>query len=237
MFTGLIQALGHLHFVDRDHVQIRCLEDPHPGFIADLELGDSIAVDGICLTVEAVLSTGFVAATSPETLERTTLSLPQTNQNDRIVNLEPSLRVGDKLGGHFVTGHIDGMGYVEAITADDRAWILQIRVAHAQVARYTVPKGSIAVNGISLTIATCAENGLHFQAAIIPHTFENTNLKQLHIGSPVNLEADILGKYVEKLLPYQAGKRHPNSLDNASNSSIPNLEDVDAAFLAAHGYG
>jgi riboflavin synthase len=242
MFTGLIQALGQLQFVDRTQVQVTCPQEPIPPFLQDLAIGDSVAVDGICLTVETLISRGFLADTSPETLGRTTLS---QGYGDRLVNLEPSLRVGDKLGGHFVTGHIDGVGYLEQVSAQGKAWQLVFRIPASLVAQYIVPKGSIAVNGVSLTVAACTPEGDRFEVAVIPHTFHQTNLKNLQPGSPVNLEGDILGKYVEKFLGN--GRSRDLSLDLNLDLSLDLKDDqsqvdratvnaINANFLAEHGY-
>lgn len=189
--------------------------------MTDIALGDSIAVDGICLTVETILSQGFIATASPETCDRTTLGhLTDTSR----VNLETSLRVGSKIGGHFVTGHVDGLGHLVSAAQDETAWTLIFAVDSPLVARYIVPKGSIAVNGISLTVATCSTAGDEFSVAVIPVTYQETNLQHLSAGSPVNLEGDILGKYVER---FTVGK---------SKSSQGQTDDLSLAFLAENGY-
>ena len=223
MFTGLIQGLGSIQTTTSDRLLIKT---DAPLILTDLAIGDSVAVDGICLTVETLLKDGFTATASPETLNRTTLHQYQQNQAD-YVNLETSLRVGSKLGGHFVSGHVDGVGCLVESLPTEKAWEM-IFTAPANledqwqqfIARYLVQKGSIAVNGISLTVAECDAQGTWFKAAVIPHTYSETNLTYLKPGDWVNLECDILGKYVEKLLNYP----------HASNSSIT-LE-----FLAEHGY-
>lgn len=222
MFTGLIQAVGTLFHKGDTQMYIRWETTPPasaPQSLTDVELGDSIAVDGICLTVETLLSDGFVAAVSPETLDRT--SLGQIPDGSR-VNLEPSLRVGSKIGGHFVSGHIDGQGHLEAATETDNAWKLSFTVGDPRVARYIVPKGSIAVNGISLTVADCSPSGDWFAVAVIPVTYGETTLQHLRPGQAVNLEGDMLGKYVEK---FMAGGKSPTG------------DNVSLDFLAEHGYG
>ena len=219
MFTGLIQAVGTLFHRGDTQVYLRWETHPLPAALTDVELGDSIAIDGICLTVETRLPDGFVAAVSPETLDRT--SLGQLADGSR-VNLESSLRVGSKIGGHFVTGHIDGQGHLEAAIATADSWRLSFTVGDRRVARYIVPKGSIAVNGISLTVADCSPSGDWFAAAVIPVTYRETPLQYLRPGQAVNLEGDVLGKYVEK---FMGGKGEPAVGDRLS------LE-----FLAEHGY-
>ena len=218
MFTGLIQALGKLQTLDNDRLQIGGLDVSSP-IMADISLGDSIAVDGVCLTVATILPKGFVVTASPETLERSTLGhIPP----ERPVNLESSLRVGSKIGGHFVTGHVDGQGYVGEIVKTDSAWEISFTVPRSQVARYIVPKGSIGVNGISLTVADCSASGDWFKVAVIPVTYDETNLQYLQPNDAVNLEGDILGKYVERFT------------QPASTVCQP---DISIDFLADHGYG
>jgi riboflavin synthase len=223
MFTGLIQALGTVEPLGDDRFGIACTAGDPDSILTDLAVGDSVAVDGVCLTVVEILPGGFVAAASPETLGRTTLG-----ENLRgSVNLEPSLRAGSKLGGHFVTGHVDAIGCLDSVESAGHSWEMRFVAPgedsfwYQQIAPYLVPKGSIAVNGISLTIANCDRRGRWFQVAVIPHTYESTNLRHLQPGSPVNLEADILGKYVAKFLG-----NHPGSTG-----------DITPEFLAEHGFG
>ena len=216
MFTGLIQSLGTLKYLGENQLQISCHCQP---ILQDLEIGDSIAVDGVCLTVEKILPGGFIAAASPETLQRTTLER-QLLEESR-VNLETSLRVGSKLGGHFVTGHVDGTGCLQSLVPAANSWEITFTVSDESISRYIVPKGSIAVNGVSLTVAECNSTGSQFKIAVIPHTFAETNLRYLQLGSLVNLEADILGKYVEKFLQVRSDRLTP---------------EITPAFLAEHGY-
>ena len=227
MFTGLVKSLGQVRFLDTHHVEVHCAAQPLPKFLQQLEYGESIAVNGICLTVDQIQSQGFVAVTSPETLHRTTFGLTDSEPLTW-VNLEPSLRVGDKIGGHFVTGHIDGVGYLETLEKTDQSWQLEFKLpSTSPVSRYLVSKGSIAVNGVSLTIASCDPLGTKFTVAVIPVTFAETNLRYLKPGSPVNLEGDILGKYVEKLLHLKPDPEHPEYREEKT---------IDWAFLAEQGY-
>jgi riboflavin synthase len=218
VFTGLIQGLGTIKPLTADSWQISCLIQPEM-IIQDLTYGDSVAVDGVCLTVEEILKDGFIATASPETLRRTTLGKEETQQ--RYVNLETSLRVGGKVGGHFVMGHVDGIG--QLITSEQTAtsWEMTF-VAPQEIARYIVPKGSIAINGISLTVAEYKADSSQFTVAVIPLTYDETNLSHLVAGSWVNLEGDILGKYVEKFLT--PGNNHHQQ------------EEITTAFLAENGY-
>ncbi|MEQ9552574.1 MAG: riboflavin synthase [Coleofasciculus sp. G3-WIS-01] len=232
MFTGLIQSLGTLQPLGGDRFQLTCLPDKAAVILDDLAIGDSVAVDGICLTVEEILSQGFVATASDETLSRTTLG--QRHQAATYVNLETSIRVGSKLGGHFVTGHIDGIGSLQDSVKTTNSWILCFtsptslqNLWQRHVARFLVPKGSIAVNGVSLTIAECDPHGSWFKVAVIPHSYAQTNLSYLQLGQWVNLESDILGKYVEKLLLLGDQVKSVNSLST---------DDISPEFLAEHGY-
>ena len=227
MFTGLIQAQGIIQELGRDRFKITIPPGHTHPLLDEMIMGDSVAVDGVCLTVENLLPDGFIATASPETLNRTTLG--SRGEASHYVNLEPSLKVGSKLGGHFVTGHVDGVGCVLKSIATDRAWEITFAPLKAlatvweeNIAPYIIPKGSIAINGISLTIAECDPNGSWFQCAVIPVTYQETNLSSLQEGNWVNLESDILGKYVNKLL-------HHRSSNNSDS-------EISFSFLAEHGY-
>jgi riboflavin synthase len=219
VFTGLVQTVGALTALDPTHLQITW--HPDSPVLAGLDDGDSVAVDGVCLTVETLLPQGFIATASPETLSRTTLGqLPP----GAAVNLEDSLRVGSKIGGHFVTGHVDGQGYLAGAIATATSWELRFTVPNPAVARYIVPKGSIAVNGISLTVASCSDRGDEFSVAVIPVTYAETTLQYLEPEQAVNLEGDVLGKYVEKFVQLGPLPQSPPALN------------VSMDFLAEHGY-
>lgn len=234
MFTGLVTTIGSLRLLSDQLVQVSCKTEPEK-ILSDLALGDSVAVDGVCLTVTQILSTGFVAVISPETISRTIL---RWSNGDSAVNLEPSLRVGSKLGGHFVTGHIDGVGYLESSTQTENAWEMSFQAPDPRVSRYIVPKGSIAVNGISLTVADCNATGSWFKVAVIPHTYAETNLHNLQPGSPVNLEGDVLGKYVEKFLRLQQANSEigEDAVSELETILQSDPAPIDATFLAEHGY-
>jgi riboflavin synthase len=228
MFTGLIQGLGTLQPLDSDRLKITCSPQTSGAILSDLVLGDSVAVDGVCLTVVEILPQGFVAVASPETRDRSTLG-----SSAQHVNLETSLRVGGKLGGHFVTGHVDGTGTLKSAVQTATSWEMTFHTASAQVARYIISKGSIAVNGISLTVADCNPEGSCFMVAVIPLTYAETNLQYLTSGSLVNLEGDILGKYVEKFL--RSGTSHQTG--GWESQEVPRSpETMTPTFLAEHGY-
>ena len=209
MFTGIIQSIGKLK-QEKNILEIEILDN-----FFDMEIGDSIAVDGICLTVKEIFKNKFTVDVSEETLKKTTLGL-KSNSN-QIVNLEPALRVSDRLGGHIVSGHVDGLGIVENIEKLEKSWLLSIKWINNNFSKYIVNKGSICVNGISLTIAKYEKEGEIFTIAIIPHTWHNTNLNKLNVGDSANLEADALIKYVEKLLLFNKKRKEDFSSNNISS--------------------
>ena len=210
MFTGIVQAIGKLK-KGNPLLIIEILDQPF-----DMQIGDSIAVDGICLTVKEISNNQFKVDVSEETLKKTTLG--EKSSINQIVNLEPALRISDRLGGHIVSGHIDGLGKVENIEKLEKSWLLSIKWQNKKFSKYIVEKGSICVNGISLTIANSENEGEIFTIAIIPHTWENTNLKNLSIGESVNLEGDALIKYVEKLLKFNTNIDSENFSQEISSS-------------------
>ena len=209
MFTGIIQSLGKLK-QEKNSLVIEILDKPF-----EMLIGDSIAVDGICLTVKEMTNNQFKVDVSEETLTKTTLG--EKSKINKIVNLEPALRISDRLGGHIVSGHIDGLGKVENVEKLDKSWLLSIRSRNKSFSKYIVEKGSVCVNGISLTIAKSENQGEIFTIAIIPHTWSNTNLQYLSIGDSVNLEGDALIKYVEKLLFFEKNKYVENLAEEISS--------------------
>lgn len=215
MFTGLIEDLGTLRDLRRGSES--CLLTLGSGGSLDgFVLGESIAVNGVCLTVTAFGKDFFQADVSPSTLEATTLGRLGTGA---AVNLERALRLGDRLGGHLVTGHVDGVGVIVDRRRRGNAEIYIVRPPQ-DLLRYLVPKGSVAVDGISLTIN--AVDAHTFSLTIIPHSLGRTNLQFLKPGDQVNLETDILGKYVERLLQCP----RPETGGSA----------IDLEFLAKNGY-
>ena len=190
MFTGLVADLGTVTAVDASEDGVRL------AVASRLELGegDSIAVNGVCLTATALDDGGFRADVMHETLRRS--SLGGVAEGSR-VNLELPLRAADRLGGHFVQGHVDGLGVVREVREDGFARVVEIG-APAELLRYVVEKGSIAIDGISLTVASVTDDG--FSVSLIPETLARTNLGAAAPGQPVNLEVDVLAKYVERLV-------------------------------------
>ena len=159
-----------------------------------MNLGDSVSVQGVCLTVTRLVGPVFHADVSRETLAKTTLGMLKLGAR---VNLEPSLRAGDPLGGHLVSGHVDAVGTVATMNADARSWRLQFELP-APLMRYVAPKGSICIDGVSLTVNEVS--GQRFDVNIIPHTHEVTSLGELRIGAGVNIEIDVIARYLDRLL-------------------------------------
>tara|TARA_B100000700_G_scaffold323506_1_gene427426 strand:+ start:2686 stop:3348 length:663 start_codon:yes stop_codon:yes gene_type:complete len=206
VFTGLIQAIGTIKRNSIGVVVYGC--EP----FSPLKLGDSVSVDGVCLTVSELMNNSFLANISEETLQRTNLA--DKAQKNGFVNLEPALRLTDRLGGHIVSGHIDGIGEVLSIDNLKNSWNLKVSWDDLNFCRYMCDKASISLNGISLTIAEIHKDGCEFSVAVIPHTWSNTCLKFLSIGEKVNLEVDLMAKYAEKLL-----KKNKNFNDSNSNQN------------------
>ena len=192
IFTGLVQDLGKVTVVDStdDGVTLG-VRTRLAGEIAE---GDSVAVDGVCLTATAIAHDHFHAEVMHETLRRSSLSAAAQGSD---VNVELALRASDRLGGHFVQGHVDGLGAVRDVREDGFARVVTI-AAPAELLRYVVAKGSIAVNGVSLTVVDVGEDW--FTVSLIPETLERTTLGNAAPGDPVNLEVDVVAKYVEKLV-------------------------------------
>jgi len=189
MFTGIVREVGDVDSFDGSRLVLVA-----PQTAAGAGVGDSVSVAGVCLTVVEQEARTLAFDVVPETLARSTLGRLEPGG---VINLEPSLRVGDQVGGHIVQGHVDAVGRIRSVTAEGdgrRVWV----DAPGPVVPYCVEKGSIAVDGVSLTVATLDDEG--FEVALIPHTLEATTLGRLEPGDEVNLEADVLGKVVERLL-------------------------------------
>lgn len=191
MFTGIIAAVGTVREVKPTAGGVRVTIDAAAFDLAGVRNGDSIAVDGVCLTAVELQSPGFEADVSQETLNCTTGFAVGAR-----VNLEKSLRLADPLGGHLVSGHVDGVGTVTRFEASGENRLLAV-AAPRELAKYIARKGSVAVNGVSLTVN--AVNGSAFEINLIPHTLQATNLNGLTVGSRVNLEVDLLARYVERM--------------------------------------
>jgi riboflavin synthase len=194
MFTGLIEEVGRVDDVRVDGERARLVIEA-PVVVGDLPLGASVAVDGVCVTATDVTGTTFAVDLMRETLRVTALGHLEAG---RRVNLERAMRIGDRLGGHLVQGHVDGVGEVVGVEEVPGTRTLRVRVPEG-LARYLVVKGSLCIAGVSLTVA--AIEGDVVVVGLIPHTLAGTNLGDLRPGSPVNLEVDVVAKYVERMLP------------------------------------
>jgi riboflavin synthase len=192
VFTGIVQEQGVVVEAPPRLVLAAA------GIAADARLGDSVAVDGCCLTVTAIDGDRLSFDAVPETLRRSTLGALEPGSP---VNLEPALRAGDRMGGHLVQGHVDAVGRLESALEEGEAVNMRFAATN-DVMRYVIEKGSICVNGISLTVTAFDEQS--FSVSIIPHTLQVTNLGSLREGGRVNLESDLIGKYIERLLPAQS---------------------------------
>ena len=189
MFTGIVEEVGIVSKITNNGMTVKALR-----VLSDVKLGDSIAVNGTCLTAVSFTASEFSVDLSPETMRRTSLS--QLTEGSR-VNLERALSASDRMGGHIVQGHVDATGRITSIKPDGDSIIFRVRVPK-RLDKYIVEKGFVAVDGISLTVVKRGASS--FTLAVIPYTLENTNLAVLSEGDQVNLEADILAKYVESLL-------------------------------------
>ena len=195
MFTGLIEEVGTVRRVEARGEGLRRLEIEAPGICEDLKTGDSVNINGACQTAVDLKGGSFLVESVAETLRRTTLGELRPGSP---VNLERSLRPTDRLGGHLVLGHVDGVGTVRRLDIAAGDTVLEV-VPPAELARYLAAKGCVAVDGISLTLVEVAADGT-FAIAIIPHTLVHTNLSQVRAGARVNLEIDVVARYVERLL-------------------------------------
>ena len=198
MFTGIIQAVGHIAAIESGEQDIRLCIESGKLPLEGVSLGDSIATSGVCLTVTELTGEGYWADVSPESLSLTTLGTKGIGDS---VNLETSLTLSTPLGGHLVSGHVDGVGHVDGIIEDARFWRVRI-AAPETLARYVAMKGSICVDGTSLTVNQV--EGCHFELTIIPQTWEETVFSEYRVGSPVNLEVDVIARYLERLMQFEA---------------------------------
>ena len=197
MFTGIIQAVGHIAAIESGEQDIRLCIESGKLPLEGVSLGDSIATSGVCLTVTELTGEGYWADVSPESLSLTTLGTKGVGDP---VNLETSLTLSTPLGGHLVSGHVDGVGHVDDIIEDARFWRVRVAAPEA-LARYVAMKGSICVDGTSLTVNQV--EGCHFELTIIPQTWEETVFSEYRVGSPVNLEVDVIARYLERLMQFE----------------------------------
>jgi riboflavin synthase len=194
MFTGIIVATGRLASKLEKGGDLELGIDAAALDIERIAVGDSVSVQGVCLTVTRMAGTVFYADVSRETMAKTTLGSREAGAR---VNLEPSLRAGDPLGGHLVSGHVDAVGTLTAMVEDARSWRLEFELP-APLKRFVAPKGSICIDGVSLTVNEVS--GRRFDVNIIPHTHEVTTLGELSLGAGVNIEIDVIARYLERLM-------------------------------------
>lgn len=192
MFTGIVEATGVVGDVVSGHGGAQVVIGSGTLDLSDVRIGDSIAVNGCCLTVVGLESAGFRVDVSQQTLDCTT-----GFEAGARVNLEKALRLSDRLGGHLISGHVDGVGEVTRREPAEESWLVEVRVL-ADLAKYVARKGSISVNGVSLTVNRVEAD--RFEVNLIPHTLAVTNLKDLRPGAQVNIEVDLLARYLERLL-------------------------------------
>ena len=198
MFTGIIQAIGHIDAITLTGENVALSIEASHLNLSDVQIGDSIAVNGVCLTATRLTNTHFTAHVSAQTL-KVTAGLNQ----QQAVNLEKALRLSDRLGGHLVSGHVDGVGVVTQFDDLGDNWLLAIRAPHA-ISKYIAKKGSICINGVSLTVNSVTQDT--FTMNIIPHTLQNTMFKQLKIDTLVNIEIDQIARYVERMTQWNLEK-------------------------------
>lgn len=226
MFTGIVEEVGKIVSI-RKGTHSCVLTVAASKVLTDVHEGDSIATNGVCLTVTSYSDTWFSADVMHETLRRSSLGALKPGSS---VNLERAMLAGGRFGGHIVSGHIDGTGVIASVKEDDNAVWYSINAA-PPILRFVVEKGSIAIDGISLTVASVNDSG--FDVSVIPHTRAKTALAAKRAGDVVNLENDCIGKYVERLLSFPAG-------EGASATSRPKgptpKKDITREFLAANGF-
>jgi riboflavin synthase len=195
MFTGIITATGRVTSVVEKGGDLELGIDAAALGLHRIAIGDSVSVQGTCLTVTRKDGTRFYADVSRETMSKTTLGARGSGSK---VNLEPSLRAGEPLGGHWVSGHIDAMGMLRVLTQDARSWRMEFELP-TSLMRFVAPKGSICVDGVSLTVNDVGAS--RFEVNVIPHTLNATTLGELRIGDSINVEIDVIARYIDRLLP------------------------------------
>jgi riboflavin synthase len=219
MFTGLVEGIGEVKEIQRVRGDMRLIILPQFD-MSDSRQGDSISVNGVCLSIAGMQGGALSMDVSGETLSRSTMGRLKPGDN---VNLERALRLGERLGGHLVSGHVDGVGKILKKEQKEGSWLFRIGIDEA-LARYTVAKGSIAVEGISLTINDCQDT--YFEVNIIPHTAQETTILKKRVGDLVNIETDMIGKYVEKFFQRQDT---PSKEKGSSR--------INEQMLKKHGFG
>ena len=217
MFTGIIESVGHIQTMEAKGTDMRVTINTGKLDMADVQLGDSIATNGVCLTVVDFSSSHYVADVSMETIKRTGFA---DYKSGKSVNLEKALMATSRLGGHIVSGHVDGVGEIVSVDDDGQTWELWVK-APDTLAKYIAEKGSITVDGVSLTVNDI--DGAKFKLTLVPHTLKETIIQFYQAGTKVNLEVDVIARYLERLmLGDKAAETHSS--------------DISMSFLAENGY-
>ncbi|QWU14684.1 riboflavin synthase alpha chain [Paenibacillus sophorae] len=224
MFTGLIEEVGVLRGVSSGG-EVMVLHINASVIMDDLKIGDSVSVNGVCLTATSISDHGFTADVMPQTYRNSTLK--ELRVGGRI-NLERAMSAGGRFGGHIVQGHVDGTGTIRSVKRDQNAVVFEIAPGRGSLFKFIIPKGSITIDGISLTVAGTAASS--FTVSIIPHTLSETVLADKRAGDTVNIECDVLGKYVDHLLRYGSSPQNAEDEEEARGSRI------SSEFLAANGF-
>lgn len=222
MFTGIIEAIGSVAAIENNAGDLRIYIRSNGLDLSDVKMGDSIATNGVCLTVVGLPGDGYWADVSRETLAHTTLTSWVSGQ---AVNLEKALMAQSRLGGHMVSGHVDGLGEIIAREADARSVRFKIK-APRELTKYIAHKGSITIDGVSLTVNALEE--AVFDLNIVPHTIDETIIKNYAVGTKINIEVDLIARYLERLLQGSA------SVSNSTKK--PSSSKIDEGFLAQHGF-
>lgn len=218
MFTGIIEETGSIREIRR-HSLSASLTVTCQRILEDIHIGDSIAVNGICLTVVAYTDQDFTVDVMPETIQKTSLRILAKGS---LVNLERAMAANGRFGGHIVSGHIDGVGSLKSMKENEIAVICTIEAA-AELTAGIVPKGSVALDGISLTVVDVSER--EFSVSLIPHTRAMTNMREKRVGDPINIETDVIGKFVEKYMSRSKDENHK-----------PMKDEITMSFLAEKGF-
>jgi riboflavin synthase len=225
MFTGIIEEVGRMRQI-RKQGQAMVLTIEAKTVLEDVKLGDSISVNGVCLTVVSFDAGSFTVDVMPETFRKTNLKLLQTGSR---VNLERAMQMNGRFGGHIVQGHVDTPGRIVSRQAEENAVVFRIEPFNREMMKYALPHGSIAIDGISLTVVRVSEES--FTVSVIPHTLSQTILQEKQPGDEVNIEFDLLGKYIERLLRFRE-----STADAGEQASGRRSGRVTEEFLAKHGF-
>jgi len=217
MFTGIIESVGHIQSMENKGSDMRVTINTGKLDMSDVQLGDSIATNGVCLTVVAYSDEHYVADVSMETIKRTGFADYQSGMS---VNLEKAMMATSRFGGHIVSGHVDGVGEIASVDDDGQTWEIWVKAPDA-LAKYIAEKGSITVDGVSLTVNDI--DGARFKLTLVPHTLQETIIQHYQTGTKVNLEVDVIARYLERLM-------------QGDKAAHGHQSDISVGFLAENGY-